>query len=155
MIAASRYRCPPESPKARPRSRTTREIPAASAARVTGFAAISRFEFVDHHGSGCSDGSGGWFFSCRSQSWDEAYLVRQAEPEFDVYIAFENPRYRPGPSMTEEAKARLGTRRRGVRNRARTACLSALRDNGNTKSRLSPSVRSETVETGQSGGETE
>ncbi len=108
-------------PTRTPKYRSTRDIPAATTARIAGRRPITQFEFVDHHGSGCSDGSPGWFFSCRNESWDEAYAVRQVEPEFDTYLAFENPRYRPGPPMNEKTKARL---RGGDRNRVESGSLS-------------------------------
>ncbi len=151
-MIASRYRPHPDEPKTRdhPRSRTTREIPAATTARIAGFDSISHFEFVDHHGSGCSGGSGGWFFSCRARSWDEAHAVRQAEPEFDAYIAFENPRYRPELSMTEEAKARI---RGTVQNHAGNPRPPNPGDHAGHEPPLTPSGRSGAPKTRKSGGQ--
>lgn len=121
------------------KSRSTRDIPAATMARISGRRLVMQFEFVDHHGSGCSDGSLGWFFSCRSESWDEAYAVRRVEPEFDTYLAFENPRHRPSPPMTERTKAKL---RGGDRNRMENGCGAASRRLPLVRTRSTPSGRS-------------
>ncbi len=152
MTALAYHPRPGESGKAdRKESRRTEDIPAATLAHETGRHGVRRYEFIDHRGAGCSDGGTGWFFSCRTKSWDEAYLVRHAEPEFDTYFAFENPQYRPGRPMSEEAKARLLRRRR---NHARSGPDSSVRTRTAPETPSDPSGTARGPVTRSFGGET-